>query len=99
MIYRRSHPAFASSFDRAVEHMLHCDRMPRVADEKNSEMKIGGRYNWKNQPERLVYLCRNWSGNGYWHQFEKVEAPGVVWCELLDGDLHMLEETKTPNVK
>ena len=56
-------------------------------------MKMRGRYNWKNQPERLVYVGRNWSGNGYWHQFEKVDAPGRVWCEILDGDLHMLEVT------
>lgn len=56
-------------------------------------MVIGGRYNWKNQPERLVYIGRNWSGNGYWHQFEKVDAPGRVWCEVLDIDLDLLEET------
>ncbi len=55
---------------------------------------IGGRYNWKGQPERLVYLGRNWSGNGFWHQFEKVDAPGVVWCEVLDADLSNFEETR-----
>lgn len=60
-------------------------------------MRIGGRYNWKGQPERLVYLGKNWSGNGYWHQFEKVDEPGVVWCELLDSDLPGIEETETPN--
>ena len=26
-------------------------------------MKIGGKYNWKGQPDRLVYLGRNWSGS------------------------------------
>ena len=57
-------------------------------------MKIGGRYNWKGQPERLVYLGRNWSGNGFWHQFEKAGEPGVIWCEVLDSDLHMIEETE-----
>lgn len=56
-------------------------------------MKLNGRYNWKSQPERLVYLGRNWSGNGFWHQFEKVDEPGKIWCEVLDSDLHMLEET------
>lgn len=56
-------------------------------------MKKAGRYNWKNQPERLVYIGRNWSGNGYWHQFEKVGEPGIVWCEVLDSDLHMIEES------
>jgi hypothetical protein len=52
-------------------------------------MRIGGKYNWKGQPERLKYLGKN----GVWNQFEKIEAPGVVWCEVLDGDLHMIEET------
>ena len=57
-------------------------------------MVIGEKYNWRNQPERLVYMGKNWSGNGYWHQFEKIESPGVIWCEVLDSDLHMIEETK-----
>lgn len=54
----------------------------------------GSLYNWRNQPERLVYLGRNWSGNGFWHQFEQVDGPGVVWCEVLDDDLKYFEETK-----
>ena len=58
------------------------------------EFCIGGKYNWKNQPERLVYLGCNWSGNGYWHQFEKVEEPGIVWCEVLDNQLESFEETE-----
>ena len=53
-------------------------------------MIVDGRYNWKNQPERLVYLGKK----GNWHQFAKVENLNVVWCEVLDEDLHMLEETK-----
>ncbi len=57
-------------------------------------MKRGGRYNWKGQPDRLIYLGRNWSGNGYWHQFKKIGDPLEVWCEVLDADLHLLEETK-----
>lgn len=56
-------------------------------------MKPGAPYNWKNQPDRLIYLGRNWSGNGYWHQFTKIGDPRRVWCEVVDGDLHMLEET------
>ena len=56
-------------------------------------MKIRGRYNFKGQPERLVYRGRNWSGNGYWHQFELVEKPGKVWSEVLDSELWMIEET------
>ena len=61
---------------------------------KPSDMKIGGKYNWKSQPDRLIYLGRNWSGNGYWHQFKKIGDPRPVWCEVLDSDLHMLEETR-----
>lgn len=58
-------------------------------------LKVGGRYNWKGQPERLVYIGRNRDpGQGRWRQFELVSEPGIVWCEVLDADLHMLEETK-----
>lgn len=60
----------------------------------NDKLTVGGRYNWRNQPERLVYIGRNWSGNGYWHQFEKVGEPGVVWCEVVDADLTHFEESK-----
>ena len=57
-------------------------------------MIIGGKYNWKQQPERLVYLGKNWSGNGYWHQFALVEDTNkLVWCEVLDHELDMMEET------
>lgn len=55
---------------------------------------VGGRYNWQYQPERLVYLGYNRSGNGYWHQFALVEAPTEVWCEVKTADLAMFEETK-----
>ncbi len=58
-----------------------------------SDMKIGNKYNWKHSPEKLVYLGNNWSGNGYWHQFAKVETPELVWCEVLDADLRMIEDT------
>lgn len=56
-------------------------------------MKVGGNYNWIGQPERLVYLGHNWSGNGYWHQFAKVESPDEVWCEVLSSDLCLFEES------
>jgi hypothetical protein len=61
-------------------------------------LKIGGRYNWRSQPERLVYagLCE--PRNGRWHQFELVDKRGTVWCEVSDGDLHMLEETQAEPV-
>ncbi len=54
---------------------------------------IGGKYNWKGQPERMVYLGHNWSGNGHWHQFALEAEPGVVWCEVLPSELFMIEKT------
>ena len=58
------------------------------------ELTIGERYNWKNQSERLIYLGNNFSGNGYWHQFSKIEEPGIVWCEVRHSELVMIEATK-----
>jgi len=52
-------------------------------------MKCGGRYNWRNQPDRLIYLRKF----GIWHQFKKIGDTREVWCEVLDDDLRMLEET------
>lgn len=57
-------------------------------------MEVGKFYNWKGQRERLIYLGYNFSGNGYWHQFALIDSPNRVWCECLDSDLHMIEETK-----
>ena len=56
-------------------------------------MNIGGKYNWKNQSERLVYLGYNWSSDGYWHQFATIEYPDEIWCEVLEVDINMLEES------
>ena len=58
--------------------------------------KIGDECNWKNQSERLVYLGHNWSGNGHWHQFARVESPNKVWCEVLTEDLKHFEMTPLP---
>lgn len=63
---------------------------------KPEEMIIGGRYNWVNQPERLVYVGMCEPRNGRWHQFELVDKPGKVWCEVQPGDLAMFEETIAP---
>lgn len=52
-------------------------------------MKRLGYYNWKHQPDRLVYLGKHRG----WHQFSKIGDSRPVWCEVLDEDLHMLEET------
>lgn len=57
-------------------------------------IKRGMRCNWKNQPERLIYMGKK----GSWHQFARIGSQNSdsnpVWCEVLDADLHMLEETK-----
>jgi hypothetical protein len=38
---------------------------------------------------------RRYRGDGReWHQFEKVDKPGAVWCEVLDSDLELFEETE-----
>lgn len=52
-------------------------------------MKVAGEYNWRGQPERLIYLGRQRA----WHQFKKIGDPRPVWCEVLTEDLHMIEET------
>ena len=64
-----------------------------------SEMKIGGKYNWANQPERLIYLGYNFSGNGRWHQFSLIDSPDEVWSEILDSDLHFIEESSDTDLK
>ena len=53
-------------------------------------MKKGRNYNWVNQEEKLVYLGKE----GCWNQFAKIETPEIIWCEVLDSDLHMIEESK-----
>jgi len=54
-------------------------------------MNIGGKYNWKHaERDQLIYLGKK----GSWHQFKKIGDPREVWCEVLDEDLHMIEETK-----
>ena len=57
---------------------------------------VGGLYNWKGQPERLVYIgTRRYRGDlRLWHRFAKVEAPRVCWCEVLAADLVHFEETE-----
>lgn len=56
-------------------------------------LKVGGKYNWKGQPERLVYLGPCDPRKGRWHQFAKVEDPSKVWCGVSVSYFHMLEET------
>jgi hypothetical protein len=48
---------------------------------------VGGFYNWKYQPQRLVYLGKV----GSWHQFALTISPDKVWCEVIDNDLKSFE--------
>lgn len=52
-------------------------------------MKIGGKYKWKFQSDRLIYLGQS----GLWHQFKRIGDPRAVWCEVLTEDLPNIEET------
>lgn len=54
---------------------------------KKEDLEIGGKYKWKHQPERLVYLGMH----GCWHQFTLAENLTKVWCELLEPDLQHIE--------
>jgi hypothetical protein len=54
-------------------------------------MIIDGRYNWRYDKQTLLIFIGK---KGSWNQFVKVDAPDVVWCEVLDEDLHMLEPSK-----
>ncbi len=56
-------------------------------------MKINGRYNWKGQPERLIYMEPAVLGDGIWHQFSLVDKPGIVWCEVRHTELGYFEES------
>ena len=54
-------------------------------------MKLNGNYNWKHTPQdKLIYLGKK----GVWHQFSLIGDSREVWCEVLDEDLHLIEETK-----
>lgn len=62
---------------------------------KPSDLKVGGKYNWRNQPELLVYMgVKRYPGNGNWHQFSLVEKPDVCWSEVRGSDIASFEETK-----
>lgn len=59
------------------------------------ELKIGGKYNWKNQPERLVFIgSMPYPKNGTWFQFAKVDSPNECWSEVRASDLQHFEESK-----
>jgi hypothetical protein len=80
-----------AQFDQLVEDTIKQALAAPVQEPVAFE--IGGCYNWKGQQERLIYIGYNFSGNGHWHQFAKVEAPEKVWCEVLPKDLSSFEAT------
>lgn len=73
-------------------------RRPVATNLTPEQLKVGARYNWVGQLERLAYMgSRHYTGDSRrWHQFEKVDNPGAVWCEVLGSDLGLLEETVEP---
>jgi hypothetical protein len=70
----------------------HIENSRCIAHPEVSGLVLHGRYNFIDQPERLIYIGENWSSNGYWHQFEKVGESGV-WCEIKDDQINLLEVT------
>ena len=48
---------------------------------------IGNKYKWKHEPQILIYVGKK---NG-WHQFT---LNGSVWCECLDSDLQLMEQSQ-----
>lgn len=65
---------------------------------KPEDLHKGKLYNFKNQPERLVFVGRKFypGDQRTWFQFAKVESPDEVWSEILQADLHLVEETPEP---
>ena len=84
-----------------IGHALRCSDCGQykpdrcICGESNilDDLIIGDKYNWKNQPERLIYLGVGIGASYGWYQFAKVEEPDVVWCEVLKSDMRMLERT------
>ena len=54
------------------------------------KLEVGGKYNFKCQRERLIYMGQS----GCWYQFSRTEKPGEVWSEVLLSDMHLIEETE-----
>ena len=63
---------------------------------KPENLHKGKLYNFKNQPERLVFMGRKFypGDQRMWFQFAKVESPYEVWVEIFQADLHLIEETQ-----
>ena len=50
---------------------------------------VGNKYKWKHESKILTYLGLV---DG-WHQFAS-EDRGMLWCEVLDSDLHLMESVE-----
>lgn len=50
---------------------------------------VGNKYKWKHESRVLVYLGKV---DG-WNQFAS-EDRDMLWCEVLDSDLKLMEEVK-----
>lgn len=60
------------------------------------ELQVGDRYNWRGQPERLIFIgCHHYFRDPrLWYEFALVEKPTVVWCEVLESDLSSFEASE-----
>lgn len=107
LIHDYVHPSLRSSDESASTDQLLSRLRTAVSNRASSESSLvsevtpatlsrGGRYNWRGQPERLVFMgVRHYPGDSRdWLQFAKVESPNVCWCEVLYSDLHNFEVTK-----
>jgi len=57
---------------------------------------IGNLYRWRHQLEVLRYagMTRDHDRCRGWHQFEKVDDPGKIWCEIRDEELDSMESVE-----
>ena len=63
---------------------------------KPENLHKGKLYNFKNQPEQLVFMGRKFypGDQRMWFQFAKVKSPDEVWAEVLQETLKLIEETQ-----
>ena len=50
-------------------------------------LKVGEKYRFVGDKQELVYMGKS----GHWNEFAKVDEPTVVWAEVLDRELHLIE--------
>lgn len=52
------------------------------------KLTAGNRYKFKFLTEKLIFIGKD----GAWNQFERIDQPDIVWCEITDDDLYLIEE-------